>query len=409
MTGVSARLAWRRNLFAVTAASFIGFTGFTLVMPFLPFFIRQLGVSDVGEIALWTGAILGVTPALTALMSPFWGRLADRYGRRIMVARSLVACAVAMGLMAFVTRPWHVFGLRAALGFFTGYGGLTLSMAAESAPRDRMAAAIGTVQTAQRLGPAVGPVVGGLLAGAVGLRGSFLVTAGLYTCALLLVLLVYEEQPLERGGSPDQAGRVSFRSVLAFENFLLLLGVVFGIQFVDRSIGPILPLYLEELGVTGPSAPVAAGLMFSATALTASLGHHFCGRLLTRFSARVVISAAAAGAGLATALIGVGGGFWWLMGSMGLFGYAIGTASTAAYTAAGAVIPAGSHGTGFGVLSSAGLTGLAVSPVVAGSLGATTLRAVFVLDVVVLAVLAAIVRRVMVEKAPVTAPVIEDA
>ena len=114
---------WRRNLFAVTAASFIGFTGFTLVMPFLPLFIRQLGVTDVGEIALWTGAILGVTPALTALMSPFWGRLADRYGRRIMVARSLVACAVSMGLMAFVTRPWHVFALRAVLGFFTGYGG----------------------------------------------------------------------------------------------------------------------------------------------------------------------------------------------------------------------------------------------------------------------------------------------
>ena len=162
-------------------------------MPFLPFFIRQLGVTDVGEIALWTGAILGVTPALTALMSPFWGRLADRYGRRIMVARSLVSCAVVMGLMALVTRPWHVFALRAALGFLTGYGGLTLSMAAESAPRDRMAAAIGTVQTAQRLGPAVGPVIGGLLAGAVGLRRAFLVNAGLYTIALLLVLLLYEE------------------------------------------------------------------------------------------------------------------------------------------------------------------------------------------------------------------------
>ena len=379
-------------------------------MPFLPFFIRQLGVTDVGEIALWTGAILGVTPALTALMSPFWGRLADRYGRRIMVARSLVACAVAMGLMAFVTRPWHVFALRAALGFFTGYGGLTLSMAAESAPRDRMAAAIGTVQTAQRLGPALGPVVGGLLAGAVGLRRAFLVTAGLYTCALLLVLLLYEEKRPEPGSPSDTAPeRISFRSVLAFENFLLLIGVIFGIQFVDRSVGPILPLYLEHLGMTRPSVPVAAGLLFSVTALTASVGHHFCGRLLTRFSARVVISAAAAVAGIGTAMLGVGGGFWLMMAAMAVFGYAIGTASTAAYTAAGAVIPAGAHGTGFGVLSSAALTGLAISPVVAGSLGATTLRGVFVLDVVVLAVLAALVRRVMVERAPVTAPVIEDA
>src|SRR5262249_14016168 len=90
---------WRRNLFAVTAASFMGFTGFTLVMPFLPLFIRQLGVSEVGAIALWTGFSLGVTPALNALVSPFWGRLADRYGRKIMVVRSLVACVMVMALM----------------------------------------------------------------------------------------------------------------------------------------------------------------------------------------------------------------------------------------------------------------------------------------------------------------------
>ena len=155
--------------------------------------------------------------------------------------------------------------------------------------------------------------------------------------------------------------------------------------------------------------PVAAGLLFSATALTASVGHHFCGRLLTRFSARVVISAAAAVAGIGAAMLGVGGGFWLMMAAMAVFGYAIGMAMTAAYTAAGAVIPAGAHGTGFGVLTSASLAGLAISPVVAGSLGATTMRGVFVLDAVVLAVLAALVRRVMVERAPVTAPVIEDA
>src|SRR5215510_2802961 len=99
---------WRRNLFAVTVASFMGFTGFTLVMPFLPLFIRQLGVSDVGAIALWTGLSLGVTPALNALVSPFWGRLADRIGRKIMIGRSMTSCVLVMVSMAFVTRAWHV-------------------------------------------------------------------------------------------------------------------------------------------------------------------------------------------------------------------------------------------------------------------------------------------------------------
>ena len=133
-------------------------------MPFLPLYFQQLGVDDVGEIALWSGLSLGVTPALTALLAPLWGRLADRFGRKIMVERSLVSFVVVMAAMAFVTEAWHVFALRAVQGLFAGYGALTLTMAADSAPRDRMAFAIGIVQTAQRLGPALGPVIGGTVA-----------------------------------------------------------------------------------------------------------------------------------------------------------------------------------------------------------------------------------------------------
>src|SRR3954452_204375 len=179
-------MGYRRNLFAITAASFIGFMGFTLVMPFLPLYFHQLGVDDVGRVAVWSGLSLGVTPALTAFLSPFWGRLADRFGRKIMVERSLASFVVVMSAMAFVTRPWHVFALRAVQGLFAGYGALTLTMAADSAPREQTAYAIGFVQTAQRLGPALGPVIGGLVAQAAGLRKAFLVTAGFYAIAAVL-------------------------------------------------------------------------------------------------------------------------------------------------------------------------------------------------------------------------------
>jgi MFS transporter, DHA1 family, multidrug resistance protein len=108
-------------------------------MPFLPLYFQQLGVQDVGEIAMWSGLSLGVTPALTAMLAPFWGRLADRYGRKVMVERSLVSFIVVMAALAYVTRPWQVFALRAVQGLFAGYGALTLAMAADSAPRDRTA------------------------------------------------------------------------------------------------------------------------------------------------------------------------------------------------------------------------------------------------------------------------------
>src|SRR5689334_14165050 len=92
---------WRRNQAAVTTATFMGFAGFTLVMPFLPLYFGELGVKDTSEVAIWSGISLGVTPAITAAMAPAWARLADRFGRKMLVARSLFSFFVIMSLMAF--------------------------------------------------------------------------------------------------------------------------------------------------------------------------------------------------------------------------------------------------------------------------------------------------------------------
>lgn len=389
-------MSYRKNLFAVTAASFIGFTGFTLVMPFLPLYFQQLGLTDVADIALWSGISLGVTPALTALLAPFWGRLADRYGRKIMVERSLVSFVIVMAAMAFVTRPWHVFALRAVQGLFAGYGALTLTMAADSAPREKMAQAIGFVQTAQRLGPALGPIIGGAVAQLVGLRRAFLVTSVFYLLAVLLVQFGYREPGTHGEPASGVNGRVTFRNVLAFQNFILLMGVIFGLQFIDRSFGPVLPLYVGELGTPPDRVAIVSGILFSLAAGAGALGHQFCGGLLHRGSVRSVIAAsAAAGAGGALFYV-LADELWLLLVGTPIFGAAIGIATTAAYTAAGSVIPPAARGAGFGLLSTASLAGLAVSPVFNGFLAATSIRAVFLVDVVGMLALAAIVSRVMI-------------
>ena len=133
---------WRRNQVAITIASFIGFTSFTLVMPFLPLYFEQLGLHDAGEIAVWSGISLGVTPAITAAVAPAWARVADRYGRKLMVVRSLTCFSLTMVAMSFVRHPWQVFALRAMLGFFAGYGPIAMTMAAESAPPEYMPLAL---------------------------------------------------------------------------------------------------------------------------------------------------------------------------------------------------------------------------------------------------------------------------
>ncbi len=388
-------MSWRKNLFAVTAATFIGFTGFTLVMPFLPLYFQQLGVTDIGEIALWSGLSLGVTPAVTALMAPFWGRLADRVGRKIMIERSLASFVVVMAAMGYVTEAWHVFALRALQGLFAGYGALALTMAADAAPRDRMAFAIGTVQTAQRIGPALGPVIGGTVAQIVGLRRAFLVTSGFYLVALVLVFTMYHERRARVPADAKGEGRITFGNVLALENFVLLIAVVFGLQFVDRSFGPVLPLYVAELGASMDAIPILSGILFSISAGAGAIGNHLARGLLTRATSRAVIAGSAAVASMGTLTYVFAGGTGVLMIGTSVFGLGIGAASTAAYTAAGAVIPPEARGAGFGLLSTGSLIGLATSPIICGLLGTLSLRAVFVLDTCALLFVAALVRRLM--------------
>ena len=390
-------MRWQRNVYAVTAASFLGYTGFTVVMPFLPLFIGQLGVSDTGAIAVWTGISLGVTPGLTAVLAPAWGKLGDRFGRKIMVERSLVSFVVLMAAMAFVTRPWHVVALRIVQGLFAGYGSLSVAMAAESAPRDRMPAAIGLVQTAQRLGPGVGPVIGGLLAGVFGLRPAFIVTALFYAAALVIIFLRYDDRATHAyAETPDVPGRhVTFQDVLSFQNFILMMAVIFGLQFVDRSFGPILPLYIEQIGVAHERIAIVSGVLFSIMAATGALGHHLCGKLLARYSTRAVITSAAI-VGAVASLLFLSTQVWLIAIASACFGVGIGAAMTASFSAAGRVIPHGAHGTSFGVLTSASLTGMAISPFFAGFVGGSSIRVVFLVNVAIMLVCALAVRRSMV-------------
>ena len=378
----------------MAAAGCIGFTGFTLVMPFLPLYIAELGTTDVGEITLWTGLILGATPTVTAISAPLWGRVGDKYGSKVLVIRSLTAFIITKSAMAFVTAPWQLFALRALLGVFAGYGALTMSMAAQSAPREKMAEAIGTVQMGHRLGPAIGPVIGGILAPLVGLRNAFLVASTFYAAAMLLIIVAYKE-PLDRTAAAPKArgGWEVFGQLIRLPGFLLALFVIFGLQSVDRSFGPVLPQFVSQVGVAPSRTPLAAGVLFSLGAISAAFGSQLAPRLLKRRSARSVIVRGALTAAVALGAIVIAPSLWILGAAIVVAGVAMGTSTTAIYSVAGGMLPHDAHATGFGIMTTASLMGLAVSPVAAGLIGSAGLRIVFIADVFLLLLIAVLVLR----------------
>src|SRR5262245_10883852 len=91
--------SWQRNVWALALCVFIAFVGFQFFSPFLPLYIRELGVTDPSAIALWSGLLAAVTPIMSGLLSPLFGRLADRFVRKMRLIRSLAAITVVVAVM----------------------------------------------------------------------------------------------------------------------------------------------------------------------------------------------------------------------------------------------------------------------------------------------------------------------
>src|SRR5262249_47843346 len=238
--------AWERNQYVATAMVFVVFTGFAFLIPFLPLYVRQLGVRDEESAALWGGILIGVTPLLAGLLAPVWGRLADRYGHKPMVVRALAAYILLLVLSALVRNVWELLALRVASGLFAGIGPLSLAMATALAPREHTGRAVGLVEGAKIVSAAAGPFAGGLLAGLVGIPRAFVATAGFCSLALLLTVFLYVETP---GAAAEHGPRPSLADVLRIPKVASLLAVLFLVNFIGRSFTPILPLYLQDLGV----------------------------------------------------------------------------------------------------------------------------------------------------------------
>ena len=165
--------------------------------------MRELGVTDPARIALWSGLLAAVTPTVSGLLSPVFGRLADRFGRKMMLIRSLAGFTVIIAAMGLVTSVEQLFVMRFLQGLVAGFTPMAIAVASVSAPRDKVSVAIGRVQAAQLLSTAVGPAVGGLAASHLGIRPAFYVTSVMCAIALIALIFLFEEtRPAEGDARP---------------------------------------------------------------------------------------------------------------------------------------------------------------------------------------------------------------
>lgn len=396
--------AWRRNQYVTVAMVFVVFTGFAFVLPFLPLYVRALGVADERDVALWSGVLIGVAPLIAGLLAPVWGRLADRHGHRPMALRALAAYVVLMSVSALVTDVRQLLVLRVLVGVFGGIGPLGLAMATARAPREQTGHAVGLVQSAQILSAAIGPFTGGFLADTIGIRATFGVAALSCLGALALILRFYEEAPRvtdERevgalatvesapdGGGEPRAGD-SFFQVMGLRYVPAVLVTLFVVNFVGRSFTPILPLYLQELGAREARLALLTGVLISAYSIAAAISASVLGRATRRRSPRTLLLLSLVGGALTVLPMAVAPGVGTFLLLAVLAGLSSGGALTLSYTLGGLLVPERVRTTAFGFFSAAALFGGAVSPSVAGLLTRFGLRGIFYVDAALFLLLAA--------------------
>jgi len=284
--------SWKVNLISVWFGCF--FTGLAIsqILPFLPLYVAQLGVSSHEALSMWSGLTFSVTFLVSAIVSPMWGSLADRKGRKLMLLRASLGMAVAILLQAFATNVWQLFLLRALMGLTSGYIPNAMALVASQVPRERSGWAISTLSTAQISGVIGGPLMGGFLADHVGLRAVFFITAFLLMVSFLVTFFLIKE-----GARPriSKAQRLSGKAVFAslpYPGLVISLFVTtMVIQLCNGSVGPILALFIQSMTPDSSNIAFLSGMIAAVPGVSALMSAPRLGKLGDRIGTGRILMA----------------------------------------------------------------------------------------------------------------------
>jgi DHA1 family multidrug resistance protein-like MFS transporter len=282
--------AWRKNLYTLWTAEFLAALGMAFVLPFIPFYLRELGVGEAAEVRKWSGLIYA-GPFLTATFTvPLWGWLGDRYGRKAMLVRALIGFAASTFLMGFAQSAAQLFLLRIIQGAVSGFIAATLAIVAATTPRQQMGYAMGVLQTSLTTGAIVGPFIGGLLADHLGYRNIFFVTALFAVAATLLVVLMVREDPLSREESGSPGFFSNFRFVFASPTLVTIFVGGMIAQAALLAVQPVLSLFVESLWEGVENLSTVAGGVFAITGVASLLAAPLWGRQCDRSGYKKTLS-----------------------------------------------------------------------------------------------------------------------
>lgn len=272
------KINWKKNLYVAWIGCFFTGASISLVMPFIPIYIEQLG-APANRVEFYSGLAISATALSAAIVSPIWGNLADRKGRKLMMIRAAAGMTITMGALAFVPNVYWLLFMRFLNGILAGYIPNATAMIASQAPMDRNGWALGTLATGSVAGNLIGPSMGGFLAELFGMQNVFIIT-GLILLITTVLTIVYVKEDFKP---------VSRKNMLPTKEVFQQItrpGVLIGmfvttliLQIGMTSISPILTLYIRELGGNTGNILFISGLIVSVSGVSAFVSAPVLGKI----------------------------------------------------------------------------------------------------------------------------------
>lgn len=290
---------WKRNLLVLSVAVFIAGIAFSEVMPFLPLYINTLGDFSHQQLNFWSGFIYSGTFFVSAIISPWWGKLADKKGRKPMILRASLGMAFVIGAMGLVTNVWQLFLLRMLQGVFAGFVSNANTLIATETPKHHAGQALGTMSSSVTAGTLLGPMLGGFLASVFSYRVTFFITGALLLISFLLSLFFVHEDDFKPVTSKklDKASGV-IKTLRSPQLIFGLLLTTLIIQAANNSINPIVSLYVRQLMHNQGNFTFIAGIIAALPGIATFLVASRLGLLGDRIGTHKIIVAGFCGATL---------------------------------------------------------------------------------------------------------------
>ena len=375
---------WKRNLIVLFFGELISIAGFSVALPFLPYYAQYLGVTGDREIQFWAAALTTAHAVTMAAVAPVWGTLADRYGRKIMVERAMFGGAVVIAAMGFVGNVYQLAVLRAIQGMLTGTVSAATTLVVSSTPPRRRGYALGTLQMAIYMGHTVGPLLGGVIADAFGPRVAFWVTGSLLFASGVLVLTLVREEfspPETVDTKRVSKPRLWDGIVVALRTRALLVAYSLRVltRMAGRIVGPMLALFVQSIASPGTKVASLMGVISGLASVTGALGAVLLGRLADRVGPRRVLVACAGLACVVLAAQSLAQTPMQLLAWRTVGGFAMGGILASVSSLQASLVPKGHYGVVYGVDTSLSAAANAVSPMIGAVLSTTFgLSSVFV-------------------------------